>query len=85
MKLLLSVKDFQEMDVTIKKVIDYPDQTKIESVANDFRLISHYIKEFESDASLSVLKHIAPNIEHHLSEQLQKISNEVDARRILLE
>lgn len=68
MKLLLSVKDFHEMDETIKKVIEYPDQKKIESVANDFRLISHYIKEFESDASLLVLKHISPNIEHHLSE-----------------
>lgn len=67
---LLQTTDFESMDKIIKKVVEYPDQKKIENLANDFRLISHHIREFESESSLLVLKHVSPIIESHLTEQL---------------
>ncbi|KAL4455483.1 hypothetical protein ABPG74_012635 [Tetrahymena malaccensis] len=82
---VVKVTDFDEMNAIIKKVVDFPDKQKIEQLTNDFRLISFYIKEFESETSLLILKQISPKIETFMSEQLVKISNESEAKRVLIE
>jgi hypothetical protein len=56
------------MNEIIFKIVDFPNQAKIEETVANFGMISQYIKEFEDESNLNILKQITPQIENVIEE-----------------